>query len=157
MTRLSTAERASLRERSTLFIHRQLDRRLSRVGVWVMRRTNGSISTKFNVSALVLTTIGRKSGKRRSVVLQYFPDGEAMVVVATNDGGATHPAWYLNLVSTGTARIEVDGREFNAIATQLTGAEAAGWWRRIVERAPDYKRYTRAAGRRFPILRLTAV
>ena len=122
-----------------------------------MRRTKGSISAKFNVSALVLTTIGRKSGQRRSVVLQYFPDGEAKVVVATNDGGATHPAWYLNLVTTGTARIEVDGHELDVVATQLTGTEAAGWWRRIVERAPDYKRYTRAAGRTFPILRLTPI
>lgn len=121
-----------------------------------MRRTKGSISAKFNVSALVLTTIGRKSGQLRSVVLQYFPDGEALVVVATNDGGATHPAWYLNLVSTGTAKIEVGGRKLDVVATQLSGADAARWWRRIVERAPDYKRNTRAAGRTFPILRLTA-
>jgi deazaflavin-dependent oxidoreductase (nitroreductase family) len=61
-----------------------------------MRRTKSSITARYKVKALVLTTIGRKSGRQRHVVLQYFTEGDSMIVVATNDGGATHPAWYLN-------------------------------------------------------------
>ena len=148
-------DRLSLKELLALLLHRQLDRRLSRIGVWVMRRTRGSLAARYKVNALVLTTSGRKSGRRRSVVLQYFPDGDAMVVVATNDGGATHPAWYLNLTANRTAHVEVDGRRLGVAATELIGDEAVGWWRRILQRAPDYQRYSRAAGRSFPILRLT--
>jgi deazaflavin-dependent oxidoreductase (nitroreductase family) len=145
----------SVRERSTLFLHRELDHRLSPLGVWMMRRSKGSITGPFKVDALALTTTGRRSGRPRNVVLQYFPDGEAMIVVATNDGGATHPAWYLNLASNPAGTVEVDGRRLDVVSSELAGDEASGWWRRIVERSPDYERYTRAAHRTFPILRLT--
>lgn len=144
----------SWRERVALFLHRELDHRLSPLGVWMMRRTRGSLSRPFKVNALVLTTIGRKSGRPRSVVLQYFPDGEAMVVVATNDGGPTHPAWYLNLSSSRTGTVEVDGRRLDVRATELAGDEAGRWWRHILDRSPEYERYTRAARRTFPIIRL---
>jgi len=55
-----------------------------------------------------------------------------MVLVAANDGGATHPGWYHNLVARPDARVEVMGRV----------------------RAPDYERYQRATDRRVPIIRL---
>jgi deazaflavin-dependent oxidoreductase (nitroreductase family) len=155
MSTASAGKVPSMRERLTLLVHRQLDRRLSPLGVWVMRRTRGSISARFSVHALVLTTTGRTSGRPRSVVLQYFPDGNALVVVATNDGGASHPAWYLNLNANRVAQVEVGGRHIDVSATELAGNEAASWWLRILELAPDYERYTRAARRWFPILRLT--
>jgi deazaflavin-dependent oxidoreductase (nitroreductase family) len=79
---------------------------------------------------------------------------EAMVVVATNDGGTTHPAWYLNLTSNPAGTVEVDGRRLDVVSSELAGDEASGWWRQIVERSPDYERYTRAAHRTLPILRL---
>ena len=77
-----------------------------------------------------------------------------MVVVATNDGGARHPAWYFNLAANRTAQVDVGRKRLDVAATELTGVEAVGWWGRILERAPDYQRYSRAAGRPFPVLRL---
>jgi deazaflavin-dependent oxidoreductase (nitroreductase family) len=144
----------TFKERIGLFLHRELDRRLSPLGVLVMRRTRGSLAARFKVHALVLRTVGRRTGRARDVVLQYFPDGEGFVLVATNDGGASHPAWYLNLTAAGTAQVEVDGRRVPVSATELTGDEAAAWWDRILDRAPDYERYARAARRTFPIVRL---
>ena len=147
----------SRRERLGLLIHRELDRRLSRFGVWVMRRTKGALAGPFRVEALVLTTTGRRTGRGRSVVLQFFPDGDAMIVAATNDGGATHPAWYLNLRSAPSATVEVRGRAMNVRAEELRPDEAAAWWKQIVARTPDYARYERAAGRSFPIVRLVPI
>lgn len=149
--------RLSLKERVGLTLHRELDHRLSPLGVWVMRRTRGSLAGRFKVHALVLTTVGRRSGRSRDVVLQYFPDGDAFVVVATNDGGATDPAWYLNLAASGKAHVEVDGRRVAVSVTELAGEDAAAWWQRIVSWSPDYERYARAASRNFPILRLVPV
>jgi deazaflavin-dependent oxidoreductase (nitroreductase family) len=144
----------SRRDRASLLIHRQLDRRLSRFGVWLMRRTQGSLADRYGVHALVLTTVGRKSGRPRSVVLQYFPDGDAFVVVATNDGGATDPAWYLNLMAAGGGQVEVKGRRAPVTAVRLADQEAAAWWRRIVELRPEYERYAMATDRAFPVVRL---
>lgn len=44
--------------------------------------------------AVILTTTGAKSGKPRTVALLGIPHPDGVAVVATNYGGATHPAWY---------------------------------------------------------------
>jgi len=135
-------------------IERFLDRWLSPFGVWVMRRTRGRMADPWKVEALVLTTRGRRSGRERSVVLRYFPDGEAMIVAAANDGGRTDPAWYLNLTARPEARVEVRGRTLAVRAETLRADEAADWWQRILQIQPSYARFERATTRTFPIVRL---
>lgn len=145
------------RDRVALTLHRELDHRLSALGVWTMRRTRGSLAKPWGVNALLLTTTGRRTGRERTVVLQYFPDDDAMIVAAANDGGATDPAWYLNLLGDPAATVEIRGTRIPVLARELPEAEGAAWWDRILLAAPDYERYARATSRRFPIVRLTPV
>ena len=143
------------REQVALFLHRGLDRWLSPLGVGVYRRTKGGITKPWKVDALLLTTRGRRSGRTRTVVLQFFPDGDSRVVAAANDGGSSHPGWYFNLVADPSARVEVMGRAIAVRAEELAPGDAAAWWQRILVRDPSYERYARAAsGRTIPILRL---
>jgi deazaflavin-dependent oxidoreductase (nitroreductase family) len=144
----------SRKERVGLALHRGLDRWLSPFGVWVFRRTKGAIARPFHVDALLLTTRGRRSGRERTVVLQWFPDGADMILVAANDGGARHPAWYLNLTAEPAARVEVEGRSVAVRAEELSAEGANAWWPRIVARDRNYDRYARATTRRIPIVRL---
>jgi deazaflavin-dependent oxidoreductase (nitroreductase family) len=144
----------SRRERVWLIVHRGLDRWLSPLGVWVYRRTRGDIARPWKVDALLLTTRGRRSGRERTVVLQYFPDGDAMIVAAANDGGVTNPGWYHNLTADPSARVETMGRAFGVRAAELDEPAAADWWARIVRHDPSYERYARATRRRIPIVRL---
>lgn len=147
--------RLSTKERIGLWLHRSLDRWLSPLGVWVMRRTRGGIARPWKVDALLLTTIGRRSGRQRTVVLQFFRgDDDSMIVAAANDGGRSHPGWYLNLTADPAASVEVNGRTMPVRAEVLAGTEAERWWVRILERSPEYERYARATTRRIPILRL---
>jgi F420H(2)-dependent quinone reductase len=141
-------------ERARLSLHRWLDKHLSPFGVWLMRRSKGRLTEAYKVNALLLTSRGRRSGRERTVVLQYFPDGGAMVVVAANDGGAAHPGWYFNLTASPDAGVEINGRDIRVHATELGADEASEWWERILAVAPDYERYRRATSRPFPILRL---
>ena len=54
--------------------------------------------TAANMPVLELTTVGRKSGKPRSVMLTSpHRDGDVIVIVASKGGEDTHPAWFLNL------------------------------------------------------------
>ncbi len=154
MPATGTTRTISRREAVGLFLHRNADRWLSPLGVWVMRRTKGGATKAWKVDALVLTTRGRRSGKERSVVLQFFRDGEAMLLAAANDGGAPLPGWYWNLTADPAARVEVGGRTIAVRAEVLEGDEAAAGWARVVERDPSYERYARAAGRPIPIVRL---
>ena len=151
MTRGPTPSRM---ESVGLLIHRGLDRHLSPLGVWAYWRTRGGITRPWKVDALVLTTRGRRSGRERHVLLQYFRDGDAMAIIAANDGGASHPGWYHNLVARPDARVEVMGRVVAVHAEELSADEAAAFWPRILARAPDYEWYRRATDRRFPIIRL---
>jgi deazaflavin-dependent oxidoreductase (nitroreductase family) len=153
----------SRRERIALFLHRELDHRLTPLGVAVFRRTKGGIAKPWKVDALLLTTRGRRTGKERTVVLQWFRDrdgdgdGEAMVVVAANDGGERDPAWYRNLAAEPRARVEVAGRRIQVRAEILDPDAALAWWPRILERSPEYERYRRATDRPFPVVRLAPV
>ncbi len=165
LERASADKRAlSRKERVGLTLHRALDRWLTPLGVWVMRRTRGGmadsrlvrmIGAPRELHVLLLTTRGRRSGRQRTVVLQYFPDGAAMVVAAANDGGASHPGWYFNLAGCPEASVELAGRIVPVIASEMPPDEALRWWTRILERDPSYERYARATTRRIPILRLT--
>jgi deazaflavin-dependent oxidoreductase (nitroreductase family) len=152
--RATQAVRLSLPERVGLTIHRALDRWLSPFGVWVYRRTRGRVADLWKVEALVLTTRGRRTGRDRTVVLRYFPDGEAMILAAANDGGRTHPGWYHNLTAQPEARVEVGGRNIQVRAAVLPADEGAAWWQAIVRRQPSYERYARATSRTIPIVRL---
>ncbi len=156
----SASPRASVtgKERVALIVHRGLDRWLSPLGVWVYRRTKGGITRAWKVDALLLATRGRRSGRERVVVLQFFPDGQAMIVAAANDGGESHPGWYFNLRAEPAARVEVMGRTIAVRADELSPDDAAAWWQRILRRDPSYERYARvAANRTIPILRLVPV
>ena len=44
-----------------------------------------------------VTTIGRRSGLERPVMLGYYEDGPNLVTMAMNGWGAPEPAWWLNL------------------------------------------------------------
>lgn len=144
----------SRRERIAVSIERFLDRWLSPIGVWIMRRTRGRIADRWKVEAMVLTTRGRRSGRARTVVLRYFADGEAMILAAANDGGRTHPGWYFNLVAQPTARVEVGGRVIAVRAEILPPDESLRWWAEIVRRQPSYELFERATMRAIPIVRL---
>ena len=86
--------------------------------------------------------------------LNFSVDGDRLVVVASAGGSSRHPAWYLNLIASARAEVEVKGRRTTVAAVPLEQEEAAAWWRRIVELRPEYERYAKATERAFPIVRL---
>lgn len=114
----------------------------------------GRLAKPWQVEALLLTTLGRRSGRERTVVLRFLPDGDAMVVIATNDDADTAPAWDLNLSADPRARVEVDGRRLPVRAVELPAQEADAWWNRMVECSPSRASYRRATSRPFAVLRL---
>ena len=44
-----------------------------------------------------LHTIGRRTGRARTVIVGYFEDGPNLVTMAMNGWGDAEPAWWLNL------------------------------------------------------------
>jgi deazaflavin-dependent oxidoreductase (nitroreductase family) len=112
---------------------------------WVFSRGSGD---PYNVP-LLLTARGRKTGRPRSVVLPYFPAGEAIAVVGSRGGMPTDPHWVLNLRADGDCGIRLRRRAQRVRARIATGDERATLWKSITERAPIYLEYEeRARGHR---------
>lgn len=120
----------------------------------VVRRGGGRLG---NVDALVLTTIGRKSGEPRKSPVAWFPGADgSWVIVASANGAAKHPAWYLNLAARpDEVTIETDGRKTDVTAEQLRGAEREAAWTEIATARPQYALYAQKTDREMPVIRLT--
>lgn len=97
---------------------------------------------------LMLTTRGAKSGLPRETPLIFFRDGPRIVLVASNFGGASHPAWYYNLRANPRAVVTFGGRAQPYLAREASGAEREALWRRAVALYGGYAVYQRRAGPR---------
>jgi F420H(2)-dependent quinone reductase len=145
----------SLTEKVVLYLNYELDKRLGGLGVGLYRLTGGRIARKVDV--LILTTRGRRSGKTRTVLLQFFRDGANMVIVAANSGRSSHPGWFYNLKATPTVRVQVRDRILQVRAEELSVEEMTAFWPRVLRVAPTYERYQKATNRPIPLVRLVPV
>lgn len=85
-----------------------------------------------------LTTIGRKSGQERSVIVGYIEDGPNPVVLAMNGWDEGHPAWWLNLEAHPDAVMRLPGQDPRSVrAFQVTGEERDRLWQRWVAIEPE--------------------
>jgi len=101
---------------------------------------------------VVLTTTGRRSGRPRDVPLLAFPDGDAIVVVASKNGSDREPAWLWNLRTQPEAHVRV-GREVRVVrAREAIGDERARLWSAVVEAYGGYAVYQRRTTRPIPIV-----
>ena len=130
---------------------------VSRFHVWLYRSTRGRIGARIgnNLPVLLLTTIGRKSGKSRTTPLLYVEDDGRYVIVASVGGAPKHPAWYLNLRANAEATIEVGGRSIAVRAETAEPEERARLWQALTRMYPTYDAYQARTTRVIPVVVLT--
>jgi deazaflavin-dependent oxidoreductase (nitroreductase family) len=107
------------------------------------------------VPTLLLTTVGCKSGVKRRTALIYGRDTEDYVVVASQGGKPTHPAWYLNLDADPEVEIQVFDKVVPATARTVHGAERGRLWALMREIWPAYDEYQKKTDREIPVVVLT--
>src|SRR5258706_10641339 len=94
--------------------------------------TGGRLGEKqLSYSMLLLHTIGRKTGKRRTHTLLYFRDGENLVVCASNNGSPQLPAWYLNVQTHPRIRIQHKRVEQKIITKTIKPEEKERLWQQL--------------------------
>jgi len=119
------------------------------------RLSDGRLGAKFQGrDVLLLTTMGRKSGARRSVTLNCFPDGSAFVVIASNVGADHGPLWWQNLRAHPDAEVRIGPKRVAVHAREAHDTERQLLWTKIVERDLSYAEYERRTKRRIPIVLL---
>ncbi|WP_127507764.1 nitroreductase/quinone reductase family protein [Actinoplanes solisilvae] len=90
---------------------------------------------------LRLTTVGRRTGRDRGVILAYFDDGPDVVLLAMNGWGSPEPAWWLNLREHPDAVVETVGGSRPVRAHAATGDERSRLWARWSEFDPKLDAY----------------
>jgi F420H(2)-dependent quinone reductase len=126
--------------------------------VFLYRLTGGNFGGKVQgLSVLLLTTVGRKTGKKRITPLGYFEHDGYYVITASNAGFDTHPAWFHNLKRHPQVAVQIGDKQFTASAELAKPTMRGQLWAELVQRAPGYAAYEKRTIREIPIVLLQPV
>jgi deazaflavin-dependent oxidoreductase (nitroreductase family) len=120
----------------------------------IFKRTGGRIGgTGFGMPVLMMTTIGRKSGKPRTTMLTSpVQDGETVVIIASYGGDNRHPTWFLNLRENPDVEITMKGRTRKMKARVASSEEKEKLWPRVTAAYKGYASYQRRTDRDIPVV-----
>jgi deazaflavin-dependent oxidoreductase (nitroreductase family) len=131
-----------------------------RVIKWVNRLLAGRIARSGKafgtMPALVLTTVGRKTGKERRTPLAYIPEERGnWLIIAAYAGAVENPAWYYNLAAhPDRVSIELDGNLYQVAVEELHGNQRDLAWKRITQANSRFAEYQKKTDRELPVIRL---
>jgi deazaflavin-dependent oxidoreductase (nitroreductase family) len=104
---------------------------------------------------ILLTTTGAKSGQPHTTPLMFHPDGDRILIIASNAGAARHPDWFENLLRDPEVTVEAPDGSYRAAASVLTGAEHDEQWSRLTKEFAFLSEHeARAKGRVIPVVAL---
>ena len=113
-------------------------------------------SNKRAWGALRLTTVGRRSGKERNVIVGYLEDGPDLVLLVMNGWQEGQPAWFLNVQSRPDVVAQLDGQEPRPVhAVEATGTERERLWELWGTVEPRLDAYAAQRSTSTPIVVLT--
>ncbi|MGF1646143.1 MAG: nitroreductase family deazaflavin-dependent oxidoreductase [Kineosporiaceae bacterium] len=122
------------------------------------RANEGRVGGRFHGAPMILIHhVGARTGTERVNPLVYLPDGNRMIIAASNAGRVKDPDWYANVMTHPRLTVEVGTETFAVDATELLGQERDEVWQRLVEAMPGFGEYQRGLDRRIPLLALTRV
>jgi deazaflavin-dependent oxidoreductase (nitroreductase family) len=113
------------------------------------------LATWGGLPVVMLTTVGWRTGKRRTtIVVAPLTVGESVVLVASDGGAPRHPRWYLNLSASPDVEVLFMGRRMHMRARTAGEGEKATLWPRITAGSPSYGRYQNRTARDIPVVLL---
>ena len=105
---------------------------------------------------IVMTTIGRKTGKVRKVPLMRVEHEGEYAIIASKGGAPDHPIWYHNLSADPRVTIQDGTEPFAAVVRLVSGDERDAWWQRAVAAYAPYADYQQKTDRQIPVFIATA-
>ncbi|EOD65226.1 nitroreductase/quinone reductase family protein [Amycolatopsis vancoresmycina] len=120
----------------------------------LIKLTGGRVGWQVAMPVLELTTVGRKSGQPRTVLLTSpHQDGGTYVVVASRGGDDVHPAWFLNLRDNPDVEVSIKGGPKQPMRARVADAgERAQLWPKITADFKNYAQYQTKTEREIPLV-----
>lgn len=110
------------------------------------------------VPSLLMTSVGRKTGARRTAALVYAKDADSFIVVASNGGADRPPGWLYNVKAQPAVEIQLGRRRLDATAEAIGPDDDryAALWKLVNQRNHGrYDRYQNKTSRPITLVRLT--
>ncbi len=104
------------------------------------------------LQVLLLTTIGRKTGKKYTTPLGYFVENGNYVITASNAGFDTHPAWFHNLRANPHVTIEIKDQQIEAEVQVAPSEKRKSLWTKLISLSPNYANYATKTKREIPMV-----
>jgi deazaflavin-dependent oxidoreductase (nitroreductase family) len=101
---------------------------------------------------LLLSTIGRRSGRTYRHPLIYRDWEDSYLIVASKEGSDTPPGWYLNLHTNPDTTVQIKDKTATVQARDATAAERPAMWAYMVDVWPDYRAYQAKTTREIPVV-----
>ncbi len=124
------------------------------------RANEGRIGGPFAGAPIVLLHhVGRRSGEPHIAPTMYLADDDdhdVIYVFASKAGAPTNPDWYYNLITAGTATVEVGPETYQVSVSEVTGADRDRVFDEQARRYPGFAGYAEqtAGVRTIPVLAL---
>jgi deazaflavin-dependent oxidoreductase (nitroreductase family) len=123
--------------------------------VALYRLSGGKLANNIaNLPILLITTLGRKSGKPHTNPVVYIKDGQDYLVSASTGGMDWHPGWYFNLRNKPEAKIQVGDQTFAVKATIIDGEERTRLYEKFKAASSNFVKYEKGTSRVIPVIRL---
>ena len=156
-TNTQTTPTAQSSQRSGNFA-RAIQRAAMSLHVSLYRLTNGAVGGSMGGHAiLILTTTGRKSGKKRATPVQYTIDGDRFIIIASNGGAPKHPTWLFNLRANPQAQIQIGAKTITVNASEASRDERPRLWSQVTSAHQNFAGYQKRTTREIPVIILTPV
>jgi deazaflavin-dependent oxidoreductase (nitroreductase family) len=130
---------------------------MSRLNTWAYRLTGGWLGGTFlrGAPVMLLTVVGRKSGRRLTLPLLYLQDGERVLIVASKGGMDHHPLWYLNVIANPDVEVQIGTAVRPMRAHTADESERTAYWPKLVAMYHDFADYQARTARTIPVVVLT--
>lgn len=107
----------------------------------------------FGMPVVMLTTTGRKSGQRRTVMLTSpVREGDSYVLVASYGGDPKHPTWFLNLRANPDVEAVIGGKRRRMRARIAEAEEREQLWPKVTKKYRGYAQYQTRTQREIPLV-----
>jgi deazaflavin-dependent oxidoreductase (nitroreductase family) len=111
------------------------------------RLSRGRLAPTGSVApVMLLTTTGRRTGRRRTTPVIYVRDGEQLIVSSEDVGQSKPAAWPLNLDADPRATVQLGSRVVSCQARRLTEEEADRHWPALLDVWPAHADYLARSG-----------